>query len=314
MKPRDIPLEQQYAGDTYYGMPAVKPPPFGWHVAAYLFLSGLGGASQIVAAVAGLCGGARMKSVAKNGRGIAMAAALTGPLLLVWDLKTPRRFYNMLRILRRTSPMSIGSYTLTAFAATSTVAGAASALDADTRIQRVLDAPACAAAAGMLTYTGAMFASTSTPLWAAQAPLLSPRYAASGFACASAALAIIETLNGRSSSAAALERLGVTATVAYAAISRRAEAKARAAQAASPLDEPPYGALHRASKVLAVAVPLACHGLKALAPRHAGSLSLIAAVSTLAGTALARYVDLYAGKASAKKPRDYLTLARGDGR
>jgi formate-dependent nitrite reductase membrane component NrfD len=200
VKPRDMPVDlhsQPYAGDTYYDMPAVKPPPFGWHVAAYLFLSGLGGASQIVAALAELCGGARMNSVAKNGRGIAMAAALAGPVLLVWDLKTPRRFYNMLRIARRTSPMSIGSYTLTAFSATSTLAATASALDAERPVQRLLDAPAAAAASGMLVYTGAMFASTSTPLWAAQSPLLSPRYAASGFACASAVLAMIETLRGR---------------------------------------------------------------------------------------------------------------------
>jgi formate-dependent nitrite reductase membrane component NrfD len=315
VKPRDLPLAQrpqQNAGDTYYGMPAVKPPPFGWHVAAYLFLSALGGASQIVATLAGLFGGARMKTVANYGRDIATAAALTGPALLILDLKTPRRFYNMLRIVRRTSPMSIGSYTLTAFAATSTVAAAASASDTDARLQPLFDAPAAAAGAGMLVYTGAMFASTSTPLWAAQSPLLSARYAASGFACASAALAMIETLHGRRSNAAALERLGVTATVAYAAISECAEAKARAAHAASALDEPRMGALHRASKALAVAVPLACHALKALAPRRTRSLSLVAALSTLAGTALARYVDLYAGKASAKKPRDYLTLTENE--
>src|SRR3546814_15451143 len=31
------------------------------------------------------------------------------------DLRTPRRWYNMLRIFRPTSPMSFGSYILTAF-------------------------------------------------------------------------------------------------------------------------------------------------------------------------------------------------------
>jgi formate-dependent nitrite reductase membrane component NrfD len=171
--------------------------------------------------------------------------------------------------------------------------------------------PAAAAGAGMLTYTGALLCATSTPLWSAQSPLLSARFASSGIACGAAALAMIETLHGRRSNAAVLERLGVAATVTYGVISARADAQAHQAQADAVFDEQPYGALHRLSTALAVGVPLACHALKAIAPRRARALSLVAAASTLAGSLMSRYVELYAGKASAKRPQDYLRMTSG---
>src|SRR3954447_25365814 len=108
----------EYRGETYYGTQAVKPAPFKWHAAAYLFVSGVAGGAQVVAALADMRAPSRMRSVVRNGRHLALAGAMAGPLLLVADLKTPQRWYNMLRIFRRTSPMSIGTYVLTAFGAT----------------------------------------------------------------------------------------------------------------------------------------------------------------------------------------------------
>ena len=50
---------------------------------------------------------------------------MVGSALLIIDLHTPSRFYNMLRIFRPTSPMSIGSYVLTSFGALSACLAAA---------------------------------------------------------------------------------------------------------------------------------------------------------------------------------------------
>ena len=53
------------------------------------------------------------------------AGSVVGAALLIIDLHTPTRFYNMLRIFRPTSPMSIGSYVLTSFGALSALLAAA---------------------------------------------------------------------------------------------------------------------------------------------------------------------------------------------
>ena len=48
-----------------------------------------------------------------------MLAPILGTLCLILDLHTPRRFYNMLRLIKATSPMSLGSWGLIGFSATS---------------------------------------------------------------------------------------------------------------------------------------------------------------------------------------------------
>ena len=112
------PLAAGLTGATYYGLPAVKPSPWEWHTGAYLFVGGLGGGAQIIAGIAEAAAGARMRAVVRNARYLALAASAVGGALLIADLKTPKRWYNMLRIFRPTSPMSIGTYVLTSFGAT----------------------------------------------------------------------------------------------------------------------------------------------------------------------------------------------------
>jgi protein NrfD len=148
---------REYRGPTYYGRPALKPSPWTWEVAAYIFLAGLGGSAQIIATAADLLGGRRMRSVVRHGRYLAAASAVLGAPLLISDLKTPRRWYNMLRIFRPASPMSIGSYILTTFGAASAVTAASDLLADRTqsgRIAKVAQIPAALAGAGMSTYTG----------------------------------------------------------------------------------------------------------------------------------------------------------------
>src|SRR5689334_699375 len=109
------------APQTYYGRQAIKPAPFDWRIGIYLFVSSVSGAAQLIAAVADRVAPRSMRNVVRNGRHLAFAGAVSGPLLLIGDLKTPQRWYNMLRIFKRTSAMSIGSYILSAFGAFSGV-------------------------------------------------------------------------------------------------------------------------------------------------------------------------------------------------
>ncbi len=176
---RDVPIPSRGPEQptTYYGRPALKPSLYGWTVALYIFIGGLAGTAQILATAADLVG-MRDSAVVPAGRIIALAGAVLGGILLIVDLHTMRRFYNMLRIFRLTSAMSIGTYVLMTFGFWSLVALCAQF--AGLRWLAALGGVIASVAGwGMMTYTAALLSSTSTPLWAAAPRLLAVRFAAS---------------------------------------------------------------------------------------------------------------------------------------
>ncbi len=111
---------------------------------------------------------------------------IPAPALLIADLGRPARFFNMLRIFKPRSPMSMGSWCLVVF---STTASGAVAAD-------LLGKPRVATAAGGVTaffgtylgsYTGALLAATATPLWARSRVLLAPIFVCTATASGAAA-------------------------------------------------------------------------------------------------------------------------------
>src|SRR5262249_43558900 len=112
--PVPIPSHGQAQPPTYYGQPALKPTHYRSLVGVYIFISGLPGAGRTAANAAEI-GGTRGSGIILAGRAIAVTGAVLGGILLIIDLHTRRRFYNMLRIFRPTSPMSIGTYVLMGF-------------------------------------------------------------------------------------------------------------------------------------------------------------------------------------------------------
>jgi hypothetical protein len=113
-------------GPTYYGRPQLKPAPF--HkglVGGYVFLAGLSGSSSLLSAIADLVGGPAARRVVRRGRRLALLAPTLGSALLIQDLHTPKRFYNMLRVFKPRSPMSVGSWILVGSAASSVPIAAA---------------------------------------------------------------------------------------------------------------------------------------------------------------------------------------------
>jgi hypothetical protein len=189
--PIHLPIPPQGAAQpaTYYGRPALKPSLYGWTVALYIFVGGLAGGAQVLATATDLLGMHR-SAIIPAGRMIALAGAVLGGILLIIDLHTRRRFYNMLRIFRPTSAMSIGTYVLMGFGFWSLVALCAqfAGLDWLAGLGGVI---AGIAGWGMMAYTAALLAATSTPLWAGAPRLLAIRFAASAMATAAAALAIV---------------------------------------------------------------------------------------------------------------------------
>lgn len=316
LKPEPAPA---YQGPTYYGRSTIRPSPFTWMVAAYIFVGGVGGAAQIISAVADLGGRGEAKTVVGPGRHLALAGTILGPPLLIADLHTPGRWFNMLRIFRATSPMSIGSWILSAFGG---FAGATAAADLAERtgilgrpglfrcLARALRVPAALAGAGMTFYTGGLLAATSTPLWAAAPRLIAARFASASMAAAAASLALIQRHRGYGSTARNLEKLAALAAAVELGLGLASDRVYRQSGVASSLHEPHFAPAYRAAELLGTVLPLAFYGLDRLLFRGSGRLSRPASVAVIAGSAALRQALMYAGNESARRPRDYLAFTQ----
>jgi formate-dependent nitrite reductase membrane component NrfD len=148
---------------SYYGQPILQPPV--WEaraIASYFFLGGLAGASSVLGAGAqatGRRGLARASKVAAVGAiGVSLGA-------LVEDLGRPERFAMMLRVVKPTSPMSVGVWILAGYGP---AAGAAALSAVTGRLPRIgAAATAVAALLGpaVASYTAVLAADTAVPAW-----------------------------------------------------------------------------------------------------------------------------------------------------
>lgn len=98
---------------SYYGRPVLKAPVWEWKIPAYLFTGGLSAGSALLGAGADLTGRPALR---RAGRLTALASLGAGTGFLISDLGRPARFHHMLRVAKPTSPMSVGSWLLAAYA------------------------------------------------------------------------------------------------------------------------------------------------------------------------------------------------------
>jgi protein NrfD len=305
-----------YAGESYHGQPSVKASHWDWTVSTYIFLAGLGGAAQAIATVAHGLHGARFRQMRRNARILGAFGAAIGSGLLIKDLKTPQRFYNMLRIFRPTSPMSFGTYILSKFGALSGLALLGDLVPRAKRLGPVVDVAQVGAAltgAGAATYTASLLSATSNPFWAATPRALGVKFAASSVGLGAAALSAAEQLAGRPRNARPLDDLAAVATAVHlgAALASKAGRERTGVEAAMG-DRRETKTLEAADLLLAGALPLALYGLNRAVGGRAAPLSLAASAAVLAGGFLVRHQTLYAGHASAEKPEAYLRFAQPD--
>lgn len=312
------PTDSRYTGETYYGQPVLKPSHYGRLIASYLFLGGLAGASQMIATIADWCGEKRNHFIIRAGRYLSLGGILTGPIFLIADLHTPERWYNMLRIFRRTSPMSIGSWTLTGFGALSGVIAGLQFL-ADRlqrpgyrRAARAAALPAAAAGAVVATYTGTLLGSTSTPLWARASRFLPALFGISAVATSTAALSLAAHASGASDQTARrLEKLAFITAGAELFVSTAVDRHWERENLAGPLKEHTVATAYRAGyKGLGIAAPLIVHGLSMVRGRRSRGWSIAAAAATLVGGYFLRSIIVQAGKDSAQRPEDYFQITQ----
>lgn len=310
-----------YRGETYYGRPAIKPSHWGWLIAGYYFVGGLAGGAQVVAAVADLIAPGRDRTIVRAGRYLSLAGLLASPPLLIADLQTPARFYNMLRIIRPTSPMSIGSWTLTVFGLFTSLTALAQGIEDLTgsatarRVARWSGLPAAASGMLMATYTGALSTATSVPLWAAVPRALPTLFGLASTASSLAAIALVaEAAEANEETHWRIERLsllvGLGELAAHAAILRAWHMRG----VAGPLESPALSALHKFGMVgLGAIVPTAIHAAQQLTGRRTRAGTIGAATATLAGIFIERVVIVFAGNESARRPTDYLRFTQPRG-
>ena len=147
---------------SYHGQPVLKRPVWSWEIPVYFFFGGMAGASAGLAYLAELHGD---DELSRRAWAVAVAGLAASPPLLISDLGRPGRFLNMMRMFKVTSPMSVGTWVLSATGA-STVVAATNAwtgrLPGPARVAR----PAAAVLGLPLsTYTAALIADTAVPVW-----------------------------------------------------------------------------------------------------------------------------------------------------
>lgn len=274
---------------SYYGRPVVKPHVWTPYVPLYFWIGGATGVACVHCAVERLRGNDALADVQKR---VALAGLLISPVLLVVDLGVPMRFLNMLRVFKVTSPMSVGSWILTALGGIVTASNAADYAGART-LGRALEIPAALLGPCLTAYTAALIADTATPVWHAASGELPFVFAASGIAGAGAC----GTAFGPAGNTGSAKRMMIAGALAMVGSARWMEHKL------GKLLSQPYrtgkaGTLKRVSAALALGgVAAALYG------RKCRFVNTIAATMVAASGIAERYAILAAGKQSALDPK-----------
>jgi len=134
----------------------------GRDVGGYLFFGGLAGASAVLAGFAQAAGNHKQAKASK----IAAAGAigLSGAALIA-DLGRPERFLNMLRVFKPSSPMSVGSWLISAFGGASAAAAACAVTGRLPKVGAAATAGAALVGPAICTYTAALICDTAVPAW-----------------------------------------------------------------------------------------------------------------------------------------------------
>ncbi|MFF1419528.1 NrfD/PsrC family molybdoenzyme membrane anchor subunit [Streptomyces sp. NPDC058280] len=275
--------------DSYYGRPVIKAPSWSARdIAGYFFLGGLAGAGSVLAAGAHLSGRTATATAMKIS---SLAAVTLSAAALVNDLGRPSRFVNMLRVFKPTSPMSVGSWLLSAYGP---CAGAAAFCAVTGRLPRAGAAATGAAAVfgpAVAAYTAVLAADTAVPAWHGAHRELPYVFCASAAAAASGMALVL---------APPRESAPARCTAVLAAVgevSAMTAAERRLGMVAETYREGRAGNLLRAARVLTVA-GAAGAALSAGSRRTTvGSGALL-----LAGSACTRFGIFAAGIASAEDP------------
>ena len=299
----DVEIERSEQYDSYYGRPVVKAPPWKAPIAVYLFLGGVAGGSGLLAFGAQCTGRPVLR---RNARLTALGTVGVGTLALIEDLGRPERFLNMMRTVKVTSPMSLGTWVVGGFASLSGVLGALEVdrlageklpLGALRPLLRAAEGPASlgqvALAPLLASYTGALLGNTVVPTWEAGRGHLSYLFVSSASLAAGGA-AMVTSPVAETGPARLLATAGVVGDV----VSMHRMKESMHPLEAEPLETGRPGSMLTWAERLAIV-----GGIGTVLGGRNRWIAAASGAALLASSALTRFGVLHAGLESVKDPR-----------
>jgi formate-dependent nitrite reductase membrane component NrfD len=275
---------------SYYGRPIVKEPVWKPEIPFYFWAGGIAGASSVLHGIARLTGN---QPLAKRALFIGAAADIASPLLLISDLGRPERFLNMFRVFKVTSPMSVGSWILLVSGGASNTAAGLELLGVLRPVKWAAEFASFVSGPPLATYTGALIANTSIPVWSEARDELPWLFGASAAATAGAAAAIATPLESagparRAAIGGALTALGLTEYM-----------QRKLGFVGEVYKQGEAGRYGRVAKVATAAGT----GLLALRGKRSRSAAVVGGALVLGGELALRWSVFKAGFQSARDPR-----------
>jgi formate-dependent nitrite reductase membrane component NrfD len=288
---------------SYYGRPVVKAAPWEHDIPAYLFLGGVAAGSSLLSAGADLTDRPAMR---RTGRLGALVALTLSMVALVHDLGRPSRLLHMLRVFKVTSPMSVGTWLLTAYGPPAGLAGAAELRPLLPRAlrdglpgrllghsARPAGLAAAVVAPTIASYTAVLLSDTATPTWHDARSHL-PFVFVGSAAAASGGLAMI---GAPARETAPARRLAVGGALLELAVEHKMERAM--GLTAEPLRDGQAGSLMRASRgftLVGAAGTLLFGG-------RSRTAAVVSGAALMTGSACLRFGFFEAGQASARDPK-----------
>jgi hypothetical protein len=277
------------SNESYYGRSIVKPHQWKPEIPLYFWVGGTAGAASVACVLARMRKAHGLATIQKR---IALGGALLAPILLTRDLGVPLRFYNMLRVFKPTSPMSVGSWVLTAFGGTLTASTLAELMgwklfSGATEVLAAFLGPA------LSSYTAVLISNTATPIWHEAHGELPFVFVASGIAGAGALGVMFAPPHERGAARRSMlfSQLAVIGSMKYMQNSL-------GELLSEPYRKGKSGRLQRTSTTLG----MAALGLGLLGGKNS-VLGRVAASLTLASGVFERFAIMEAGKESARDPK-----------
>ena len=330
------PKDEMPSGDepraTYYDHPMIKAPLWKWYIPTYFWLGGIAGGVAVIGAAAHFLGGRGSRDTVRHARYLSLALGAVCPVLLIADLHRPERFFRMFRVFKVSSPLSVGTWILSAFGLVSGALSVRQAAEDDIIIRReswlgklarrLIPTGPLTALHGLLGlglggYTGVLIAVTAVPVWAAGGVLLGPLFLSTALASGAGALSLLGLVFGRRDRESERARESVATVEVISAASQIALVAAREAVVTKRINKPLrhglWGNVYRIGGVGAgMATPLTLHLVKRfMGPRAARTVTVVASTLSVVGALAERMSILEAGKASAKDPIAYQELTAG---
>jgi formate-dependent nitrite reductase membrane component NrfD len=281
---------------SYYGRPILKKPR--WkspHMPVYLYLGGLSGAASTMAAMADATGRRRL---ALTGHLAAVAAGGAGSAVLTAELGRPERFLNMLRVLKPTSPMSVGAWLLAAQGGLTGAAAASALTGIAPRLGRAAGVASAFTGPMLATYTAALIADTAVPAWHEAYRHLPVLFAGSALASAGA-VGMVAAPRDEAGPARRMALLGAGLELTAAGVLERGTGMRESPELISePYRTGRAGALVKCGRLLTAA-----GAAGALAAGRSRTAAVLSGLALTGGALCTRFGVFYAGIASAEDPR-----------